>query len=453
MAASGHGVICVDISPEIVSQINDGKAPIFEKGLQVILRDAVTNGRLKATTDVRAAVLDTDVSLICVGTPNDSAGMDLTQIISAAEEIGKALREKATYHVVVVRSTVLPGTTEGIIKSAIEAESGRKLGKHWGLCVNPEFLREGNAIEDFLSPDRVVIGASDERAAQTLAKMYRHNDCPKLITSMKTAEMIKYVANSLFATLISFSNEMANICAEISGVDAREVWMGVHPDRRLTLPGGQQAGLVEYLWHGLGFGGSCFPKDVAALRGLANQLGSTTPILNAVLQTNEIQPLRVVQLLEQEMEVPGRTVAILGLAFKPGTDDLRESPAIRVVEALEQRGAHVVVHDPVAMPKARRLPAFRRVRFAPNWSTALRDSDACCLITSWNDYKAIRPRDFVALMKRPFVIDGRGMFDRVRLENAGIIWRGIGYVHEKQKARRRGPVKNAICERHPQEAI
>lgn len=451
LAARGHAVTCVDVRREIVSTLNNGKAPIYERGLQGLVEESVAKGCLKATTGIRTAVLNTDVSLVCVGTPNSGSGVDLTQIVSAAEGIGSALMGKSAYHVVAVRSTVLPGTTEGIVRSTIEARSGSKLGDNWGLCMNPEFLREGHAVDDFLCPDRVVIGASDERAALRLLEMYSGQNCPKLVTSLRTAEMIKYVSNSLFATMISFSNEMANICAAIYGVDAREVWKGVHLDRRLTFPGGQPAGLVEYLWHGLGFGGSCFPKDVTALRGLVKQLGESDRIMGAVLETNALQPLRLVRLLEGEMDLSGRRIAVLGLAFKPGTDDLRESPAIPVVDALERRGARVVVHDPVAMQSAQTHPILGRARFAPDWSRALKEADGCCLITCWDEYKKITPQDFVALMKRPLVIDGRGMFDPKVLESAGVTWRGIGYTQEGQLSHRDSSVINACLRQERQE--
>jgi UDPglucose 6-dehydrogenase len=430
LASSGHMVTCVDIKPEAVARINRGQAPLYEPALGNLLADAVAAGKLRATDDIHSAVRDTDVTLICVGTPTVGSEADLTQIVSASESIGVALADKATYHVVAVKSTVLPGTTEGAVKNAVEVRSGRPPGDGWGLCMNPEFLREGHAVEDFLAPDRIVIGASDHRAAEVLLRVYEHLDCPKLVTSPQTAEMIKYVTNSLLATMISFSNEVANLCSVVPGIDAREVWKGVHLDRRLTpvTLDGRSPGLTEYLWHGLGFGGSCLPKDTTALRGFGKRLGSPTPILEAVLSTNASQPLRLVSLLRREMDVAGRTVAVLGLAFKPGTDDVRESPALPVVTALRQQGAQVIVHDPVGMTQARCQTAFEDVTFAPDWQTALKGADACCLITAWPEYRMIRPEDFIRLMRRPLVIDGRGMFEPSVLAEAGVAWRGIGYT-------------------------
>ena len=436
LAAGGHEVICVDVNAEVVRQINNGHTPIYEAGLGELLPEMVRSEMLSATTDPAAAVLKTDVTFICVGTPNGVSGIDLEQIISASGNVGESLAEKAGYHVVAVKSTVLPGITEGVVKQTIEARSGRKLGDGWGLCMNPEFLREGRAVTDFMSPDRVVIGASDHRAGVALLGVYSHLDCPKVVTTPRTAEMIKYVANSLFATMISFSNEIANMCSAIPNIDARRVWHGVHLDRRLTplsREGGQPAGLIEYLWHGLGFGGSCFPKDVQALTDFGKRLGQPTPMLDAVLATNASQPVRLVSLLENEMDVTGQTVAVLGLAFKPGTDDLRESPALAVVTALRRRGARVIAHDPVAMPRAKGLSLFEGVRFASDWTSALRQADACLIVTAWPEYRKILPGDFKRLMRNPLMIDGRGLFNPDEMAAAGVKWRGIGYLPEESR--------------------
>ena len=434
LASCGHHLTCVDIRPEVVNQINRGVAPIYEVDLEPLLAKVVKSGNLTATTDLCMAVRETDVTLICVGTPTVGNEADLSQLKAAAKAIGDVLATKSAYHVIVVKSTVLPGTTEGTVCAAVEKSSGKRLGDGWGLCMNPEFLREGRAVEDFNCPDRIVIGASDQRAAEVLCAMYEIFDCPKIITPPKTAEMIKYVSNSLLATLISFSNEIANLCASTPGIDAREVWKGVHLDRRFTPMKADREhppGVLEYLWHGLGFGGSCFPKDVAALRGFGQKVGLPTAMLDAVLSVNAVQPMQMISLLEREMNLRGRTVAILGLAFKPGTDDLRYSPALPVVSALHERGADVVVHDPIAMTGAQHDPVLRKARFAQDWPSALRNADACCLITSWPEYRAITPPDFANLMRTPLVIDGRGFFSPTELAAAGVRWRGIGYTPVK----------------------
>lgn len=431
LADVGHHVSCVDIRRDIVSKINKGMSPIHEKNLDRLLEKVVGSGLLAATTDLGGAVRDSDVTLICVGTPTVGSEADLSQIVTVAESVGRVLADKNSFHVVAVKSTVLPGTTEGIVRQTIEQTSGRPLNHGWGLCMNPEFLREGRALEDFHSPDRIVIGASDARSAELMLQLYEPYNCPKLVTSPRTAEMIKYVANSLLATLISFSNEIGNLCAAVPGIDAREVWKGVHLDRRFSPVKADRdhpPGVVEYLWHGLGFGGSCFPKDVAAIQGFGQKVGTTTAILDAVLSVNHSQPMRIVSLLEEDMTLAGRTIAILGLAFKPGTDDLRHSPAIPVVKALIERGAHVVVHDPIAMPGAKQDPVFKHATFAVDWKAALKGADACCLITGWPEYREIQAADFVGYMNKPLLIDGRGLFDPAVLGKAGVKWKGIGYT-------------------------
>lgn len=433
LAERGHQVTCIDIRPEVVEEINAGRPPIHEIGLDNLLRSARDKGTLSATTDAKTAILDSDVTLICVGTPTVDGRMDMSQIVAAAKEIGSALASKRGYHVVAVKSTVLPGTTEGPVKAAIESHSGRKVGDGWGLCMNPEFLREGRAVEDFRVPDRIVVGATDSMTAEVFLKVYADFTCPKLVTTPRTAEMIKYVSNSLLATMISFSNEIGNMCSAVPGVDARLVWKGVHLDRRLTPingPVGEAAGVTEYLWHGLGFGGSCFPKDVAALRSFGRTVGEQTRMLDAVLDINADQPLRMVALLEKELSLAGKTVAVLGLAFKPGTDDLRESPALPLVAELRKKGAKVLVHDPIAMPHAKKRPEFRDVVFAEDWAEALRKSDACCLVTAWPEYRSIQPTNFQKLMTRALVIDGRGVFEPAAMAAAGVVWRGVGYTPE-----------------------
>ncbi|MFZ1843792.1 MAG: UDP-glucose/GDP-mannose dehydrogenase family protein [Nitrospira sp.] len=433
LAERGHQVTCIDIRSEVVQEINAGRPPIHEIGLDNLLRSARDKGMLSATTDAKTAILDSDVTLICVGTPTVDGRMDMSQIVAAAKEIGSALASKRGYHVVAVKSTVLPGTTEGPVKAAIESHSGKKVGDGWGLCMNPEFLREGRAVEDFRVPDRIVVGATDSMTAEVFLNVYADFTCPKLVTTPRTAEMIKYVSNSLLATMISFSNEIGNMCSAVPGVDARLVWKGVHLDRRLTPINGQvggAAGVTEYLWHGLGFGGSCFPKDVAALRSFGRTVGEQTRMLDAVLDINTDQPLRMVALLEKELSLAGKTVAVLGLAFKPGTDDLRESPALPLVAELRKKGAKVLVHDPIAMPHAKKRPEFRDVVFAEDWAEALRKSDACCLVTAWPEYRNIQPTNFQKLMTRALVIDGRGVFEPAAMAAAGVVWRGVGYTPE-----------------------
>lgn len=431
LAAYGHQVTGVDANAELVARINSGHMPLYELGLEALVTKAVSSGRMRATADLRSAVLDSEVTFICVDGSGGPHGMDHSQIVEASRGVGGVLARKSGYHVVAVKSTVLPGTTEDVVQRTIEARSGRRLGATWGLCVNPEFFRTGQAVAEFLTPDRLVIGASDERAAARMLQLYEHYDCPRIVTTLRAAELIKYVTNSLLATLVSFSNEVANLCMKIPGLDVRDIWQGVHLDRRLkasTQNPQRPVGLTEYLWHGLGFGGSYLPNDVSALREFGRRLGGGTPLLDAVVTINTAQPLQMVSLLKEEIKLEGSRVAILGLAFKPGTEDMHESPALPVIAALIQQGASVIVHDPVAMHRAREQSLFDDVTFASHWGTALREADACCIITAWPEYRAIQPEDFRTLMRHPLVIDGRGMFSPEALADAGVTWRGIGYT-------------------------
>ena len=292
------------------------------------------------------------MSIIAVGTPSNETGIDLSLVRQAAREIGNQLPTLGLYHVVVVKSTVVPTTTDTVVRDELEAASGMVAGRDFGLAMNPEFLSEGRAVEDFTKPDRIVIGASTARAGSVLADMYAKFNCPILQTTPRNAEMIKYAANALQATLISFSNEIAGMCETISGLDEETVMRGVHLDKCWGAPGRdgkpQLAGVVTYLRAGIGFGGSCFPKDLRALREFARNEGIEMPILSSVLKVNQERAGRVVDLLANHIgELRGKRIAVLGLAFKPETDDVRESPGVRIAKVLLLRGADVVLHDPL----------------------------------------------------------------------------------------------------------
>jgi UDPglucose 6-dehydrogenase len=410
LAAKGHEVVCVDISQERVDMINARRAPIHEDGLPELLERTVGTS-LTATTDLRAAVLGSDISLIAVGTPYVGDQIDLTFIRAAATQIGEVLRDKDGYHVVVVKSTVVPGTTEEVVLPLLEEASGKRAGADLGVGMNPEFLREGAAVRDFMEPDRIVLGGIDDRTVAVLAEVYAPFDAEKLATTPRTAEMIKYTANALLATLISFSNEIGNICSAVGGIDVVEVMRGVHLDHRLNpiLPDGSRAEPVAltYLEAGCGFGGSCFPKDVKALIAHGRRHGHEPVVLDAAIAVNERQPQRLVALLHRHLpDLEGRPVTVLGAAFKPNTDDVRESPALRVVADLLDAGATVTVHDPVALENFGRA-LDGAVRCEPDLDAALRGAEAVLVVTSWPEY-----RDLPARLgpDGPVVVDGRRMF-------------------------------------------
>jgi UDPglucose 6-dehydrogenase/GDP-mannose 6-dehydrogenase len=415
LAELGHQVACVDVDASRVAKIRSGVPPMFEEGLEELLKRNLGR-QFTATQDLRQAVRGSDVTLIAVGTPFDGARIDLTSVREAARAVGAALRDKDDYHVVAVKSTVIPGTTDTVVRAALEEGSGKAAGEDFGLGMNPEFLTEGQAIRDFMQPDRIVLGAADARALGVLDTLYASFwTTPKIRTTLRTAEMIKYASNALLATAISFANEIANLCAAVGGVDALEVMEGVHASSYLTVvaPDGTRirAPLASFLLAGCGFGGSCLPKDVKALVAQGETLGVPMPLLRAVLEVNAGRPGEVVQILERELgALAGRRVGVLGLAFKPDTDDVRESPAIPVIQALLAREARVKAYDPVAMPAARKVLGDA-VAYAGSLDECLRDVDAAVLLTRWKQFEDV-PARVGAMAHPPLVLDGRRQLDK-----------------------------------------
>lgn len=415
LAEVGHVCTCVDINPAKVTSINAGRAPIHEAGLEELLRRNV-GVRLNATGDLSAAVLATDLTLIAVGTPFDGSRIDLQYVRDAAREIGAALSKKPGYHVVVVKSTVVPGTTDEVVLPILEEASGRRAGVDFGVGMNPEFLTEGVAIKDFMEPDRIVLGGIDQRTVDTLAGLYAaFPKVPVLRTNNKTAEMIKYASNATLATLISFSNEIGNLCAALEGVDVVEVMNGVHQAHYFTtvLDDGRRvrAPISAFLWAGCGFGGSCLPKDVKALAAHGAALGQPMELLDAVIRINQAQPTRVLRILEDHLKsIAGARVSVLGLAFKPDTDDVRESPAIPIVKMLIERGASVKAYDPVAKGTARDALVGAPVSFSESLEEALEGVDAVVLCTRWDEFKRV-PALLAADQRAPLLVDGRRMLE------------------------------------------
>lgn len=424
-AEVGHEVTCVDIDAAKVHQINSGVAPIFEVGLGDLLRRHVGKN-FKATCDLAGAVQAAEATFIAVGTPFDGTNIDLTYIRAVAREIGGALAGIAPYHTVVVKSTVVPGTTDGVVRPLLEESSGKRAGIDFGVGMNPEFLTEGTAVDDFMKPDRIVVGGMDERTVEVLAGIYAaFSAVPILRTNNKTAEMIKYTSNAVLATLISFSNEIGNLCARLGDIDVVEVMKGVHAARYFTtsVNGGEPATapITSFLYAGCGFGGSCLPKDVKALVAQGEGLGVRMPLLKAVLDINRDQPNRVIEIAESRFRsLAGRRVSILGLAFKPDTDDTRESPAIPIINALLERGAEVSAYDPIATQAARKVLPQGYVRFVLDLPSALADADAVIIVTSWAEFLRV-PEILATMESPPFVIDGRRMLDRRKVADyAGI---------------------------------
>jgi GDP-mannose 6-dehydrogenase len=335
LARDGHNVIGVDVNPQKVEAAGSGRSPVIEKGLDKLMSDVVRSGKMRATLDSQAAVLQSDLSLICVGTPSNGNGsLSLQYLDRVCTEIGTALTGKKEYHVIVVRSTVLPGTVEGRLVPLIEQHSGRRAGTDFGVCMNPEFLREGSAIEDYDHPSHIVIGELDARSGDAVQHMYEAIKAPVVHTTIETAEMLKYVNNAFHAVKVAFANEVGNLCAA-HGIDGYEVMDLFCRDRRLNIS-------TSYLMPGFAFGGSCLPKDVRALVYRAKERDVDCPLLSSILPSNQRQIRRGIELVE---ETRRRKVGILGLTFKAGTDDIRESPVVHLVEALVGKGFQISIYD------------------------------------------------------------------------------------------------------------
>ncbi|MGI9301332.1 MAG: UDP-glucose dehydrogenase family protein [Gammaproteobacteria bacterium] len=427
LAEKGHEVVCVDNDANKVARITAGESPIYEAGLDELLTRNI-GASLTTTTDLAAAVRGSDLSLIAVGTPFDGSAIDVRYIQQVSREIGAALREKVDYHVVVVKSTVVPGTTDDVVRPLLEEHSGKRAGADFGVGMNPEFLREGVAIDDFMNPDRIVLGGLDDRTHDVLAAVYAPFAGTDIIkTNNKTAEMIKYASNSLLATLISFSNEIGNLTASIGGVDAAEVMQGVHLDKRFSplLANGERVvpASTTYLEAGCGFGGSCFPKDVKALISYGEQHDNRMRLLKSVIDINAEQPQQVLRLLGKHfVSLAGVRIAVLGLAFKPGTDDMRESPAIPVVNALRDQSADIRAYDPVARHEAEALFGHDGITYCESLNSAVQDAQAVLLLTRWDEFQQL-PEIVNAMQPAPVLVDGRRMLDKrsvVRYEGIGL---------------------------------
>ncbi len=425
-AEKGHEVTCVDIDQSKVDLINKGTAPIYERGLDDLLKRHAGD-RLRATTDLADAVQQTDLSMIAVGTPFDGHEIDLTYIKNVARQLGQALKVKPNYHVVIVKSTVVPGTTDEVVLPILEESSGKKAGVDFGVGMNPEFLTEGEAVNEFMYPDRIVLGGIDRPTIELQAELYRGFPGVEVVrTNNKTAEMIKYAANSLLATCISFSNEIANLCAALKNIDVVDVMHGVHISRYLSVPlpgGGRvQPPVVSFLSAGCGFGGSCFPKDVKALAAHGEKHHVPMDLLNAVLSINERQPQQIIKILKGRfLSLQGIRVTVLGLAFRPDTNDMRESPAIPIIQALLREGAKVKGYDPVAADEARRLFAPHELELSESLAEGLAQADAVVLVTRWSEFLKV-PDLLKQLTPQPLFVDGRRLLDKASIAR----YEGIG---------------------------
>ncbi len=334
-ADAGHDVIGVDVNPLKVNIINQGRSPVVEPRMEELIGLATAQERLRATTDAAEAVGATEISMVCVGTPGRPNGsLDLRNMKSVCQQLGAALESKRRYHIVVIRSTVLPGTIADIVVPTLEVYSGKRVGRDFGIALNPEFLREGTSVEDFNHPPFTLIGADDEEAAGPVRRLYSHIDAPVLTVAIKEAEMVKYACNSFHAIKVTFANEIGNICKGL-GVDSHKVMEVFCRDTKLNLS-------PYYLKPGFAFGGSCLPKDLRALSFKAKELDVEVPLLNSILVSNRMQSDRAIDMV---LGTGRKHVGILGLSFKPGTDDLRESPMVTLIETLIGKGLKLTIYD------------------------------------------------------------------------------------------------------------
>jgi UDPglucose 6-dehydrogenase len=427
LASKGHEVTCIDVLQEKVDMINNGIPPIYEVGLEELLKQVIGKN-LKASTNFKESILNSELSLIAVGTPFDGDRIDLKYIRQVSQQIGEVLKEKKEYHSVIVKSTVVPGTTEDVVLPILEQYSEKKAGVGFGVGMNPEFLKEGEAIADFMEPDRIVLGGIDEKTIDKLGEVYAmFSGTDKIRTTPRTAEMIKYSANSLLATLISFSNEMGNLRSAIGNVDVVEVMRGVHLDKRFSpiLKSGERVfpSSLSYLAAGCGFGGSCFPKDVKALIRYGKDKGQSMSVLDSVIHTNQGQPFRMIELVKRHFpSVAGIRISVLGLAFKPGTDDIRESASLAVIHELHKENAVITAFDPIAQEEAQKSLGEIDIAYADSLESCIEDSDVILLMTSWPQFKDL-PTLIERLPKRPLLVDGRRMipkFSVARYEGIGL---------------------------------
>ncbi len=402
LASRGYHTKALDILPKVVQDANQGTIPFYEPKLDGLLEQALQGNRFSASTEYKEVIPSSELIYITVGTPsNERNEVELSYIKNAAQGIGKHLDD--TYRIIVVKSTVVPGTTDSIVLPILEKESGMKAGTDFGLCMNPEFLKEGSAVDDFFHPDRTVIGSYRPKSGAILEQFTKPFGGTILRTNLRTAEMIKYANNAFLATKISFINEIANICRLTDGVDVTDVARGIGLDYRIS---------PNFLRAGCGFGGSCFPKDVQALISFARTHQYTPVLLDATLQMNEVQAQIMIDMALSILDtLEHKKIAILGLAFKPNTSDMREAASLRIIKKLQTfKDIQISAYDPVAIDEAEKILG-QTITYCSSAKDCLQDADVCFIVTEWDEFRKISPLTFKKLMKTPVIIDGRKIYD------------------------------------------
>ncbi|MEK7494759.1 MAG: UDP-glucose/GDP-mannose dehydrogenase family protein [Patescibacteria group bacterium] len=416
MAELGHTVVCADIDTRKIALLKRGVMPIYEMGLEDLVEKNVSEGRLTFTTSISKAIKESDVVFSAVGTPEDkkTGKADLQYVYTVAETFAKNLNG---YKILVNKSTVPVGTADKCRDIILHASKG---AKEFDVVSNPEFLREGAAIKDFLNPDRVVVGVASEKAKVAMEKIYRpiaRAGRPVIVTDIRSAELIKYASNAFLATKITFINEIANFC-EKSGANVKEVAKGMGADSRIG---------SRFLYAGIGYGGSCFPKDVQALIETGKEYGHKFQIIEAADKVNDAQKLRPITFLKKHFKsLKGKKIAVWGLSFKPRTDDVREAPALYVIDALLQAGARIIAFDPVAEEAFKEAFSDKRVKYAKNAYAATEDADALLVMTEWDEFRSAEYSELASRMKNRVIVDGRNIFERKEAEAEGFVYYGIG---------------------------
>ncbi len=420
LADLGNDVLCLDVDQAKIDLLNAGKLPIYEPGLEPLVGHNAQAGRLRFTSDVEASVQHGELQLIAVGTPPDEDGSaDLRYVLAAARNVGRYMTD---YRILVDKSTVPVGTADLVREAVAAAQAERGASVPFSVVSNPEFLKEGAAVEDFMKPDRIIVGTDDERAAQAMRALYaplQRNHERMIVMDVKSAELTKYAANAMLATRISFMNELANL-AERLGANIEQVRRGIGSDPRIG---------YHFLYAGAGYGGSCFPKDVRALQRTAEHHGARLRILKAVEEANEAQKLVLLEKLATRLggELAGKRFALWGLAFKPNTDDMREAPSRVVIDGILARGGRVAAYDPIAMHEAQRIYREEpRVAFSESPLGCLDGADALIIVTEWKEF---RSPDFAEIKRRlgqPLIFDGRNLYDPRVVSAAGLEYYSIG---------------------------
>lgn len=418
LADAGHDVVGVDVNPTKVEIINSGKSPIIEDGIGELIAKVVAAGRLSATTDSARAIRDSDISLVCVGTPsNQNGSLHLRHVEGVCSEIGAALKHKNARHIVVIRSTMLPGTIENTVVPVLEETSGKQAVKDFGICINPEFLREGSSLKDYHAPPFTLIGADDEVTSSAVQSLYADIKAPVFVTSLKTAEMVKYVCNCFHALKVTFANEVGNICKALQ-IDSHEVMQVFCQDTKLNLS-------PYYLKPGFAFGGSCLPKDLRAINYKAKELDVEVPVLSAILPSNRLQIERAIDMVVRSGK---KRVGVLGFSFKAGTDDLRESPIVTLIETLIGKGFELAIYDRhVSVAKLvgankeyieREIPHISKL-MRSDIDAVLNDSDIVIIGNQAEEFRGVAER----LRDSQQLIDLVRLYDRTSNENyQGICW-------------------------------